>query len=132
MVIHNLSERVKLSGSFVFSSGQATTLPLGRFGFQDVYGSEASAVPIYPQRNTYRLAPYNRLDLGVVWQMKPTRWFPESDLTFSMYNAYNRRNPYFVYFDQVKDEQTEQVTSFRARQVSLFPVIPSVTYNFKF
>ncbi|SET70491.1 TonB-dependent receptor [Hymenobacter actinosclerus] len=132
VVIHNLSERVKLSGSFVFSSGQATTLPLGRFGFQDVYGSEASAVPIYPQRNTYRLAPYNRLDLGVVWQMKPTRWFPESDLTFSMYNAYNRRNPYFVYFDQVKDEQTEQVTSFRARQVSLFPVIPSVTYNFKF
>ncbi|RFP63683.1 TonB-dependent receptor [Hymenobacter lapidiphilus] len=132
VVIHNLSDRVKLSGSFVFSSGQATTLPLGRFGFQDVYGAEPSAVPIYPQRNTYRLAPYNRFDLGVVWQLKPTRWFPESDLTFSVYNAYNRRNPYFVYFDQVKDEQTEQVTSYRARQVSLFPVIPSVTYNFKF
>ena len=132
VVIHNLSDRVKLSGSFVFSSGQATTLPLGRFGFQDVFGANTSAVPVYPQRNTYRLAPYNRLDLGVVWQMKPTRWIPESDLTFSIYNAYNRRNPYFVYFDQVKDEQTEQVTGYRARQVSLFPVIPSVTYNFKF
>ncbi|WP_019948023.1 TonB-dependent receptor [Hymenobacter aerophilus] len=132
VVIHSLSERVKLSGSFVYSSGQATTLPLGRFGFQDVYGAETSAVPIYPQRNTYRLAPYNRLDLGLVWQMKPTRWFTESDLTFSVYNAYNRRNPYFVYFDQVKDEQTEQVVRYRARQVSLFPVIPSVTYNFKF
>ncbi|OWP62430.1 TonB-dependent receptor [Hymenobacter amundsenii] len=132
VVIHNLSDRLKLSGSFVFSSGQATTLPLGRFGFQDVFGADAAAVPVYPQRNTYRLAPYNRFDLGVVWQMKPTRWIPESDLTFSIYNAYNRRNPYFVYFDQVKDEQTEQVTGYRARQVSLFPVIPSVTYNFKF
>ncbi|WP_426492706.1 TonB-dependent receptor [Hymenobacter sp. 102] len=132
VVLHSLSERVQLTGSFVFSSGQATTLPLGRFVFQDLYGERASAVPIYPQRNTYRLAPYNRLDLGVVWKMRPNRWFPESDLTFSIYNAYNRRNPYFVYFDQVKDEQTDEVVSFRARQVSLFPVIPSVTYNFKF
>ena len=132
VVIHTLSERVKLTGSFVFSSGQATTLPLGRFLFQDVYGADVAAVPVYPQRNTYRLAPYNRLDLGVVWQLRPTRWIPESDLTFSIYNGYNRRNPYFVYFDQVKDKQTDQVTGYRARQVSLFPVIPSVTYNFKF
>ena len=132
VVLHNLSERVKLTGSFVYSSGQATTLPLGRFLFQDVYGADASAVPIYPQRNTYRLAPYHRLDIGVVWQLRPNRWIPESDLTFSVYNAYSRRNPYFVYFDQVKDQQTKEVTSYRARQVSLFPIIPSVTYNFKF
>ncbi|RSK43227.1 TonB-dependent receptor [Hymenobacter rigui] len=132
VVLHSLSERVQLTGSFVFSSGQATTLPLARFAFQDLYGEKVAGVPVYPQRNTYRLAPYNRLDLGVVWKMRPTRWIPEADLTFSVYNSYNRRNPYFVYFDQVKDEQTDEVIRFRARQVSLFPVIPSVTYNFKF
>ncbi|MBT9393599.1 TonB-dependent receptor [Hymenobacter sp. NST-14] len=132
VALHSLSDRVKLTGSFVYSSGQATTLPLGRFLFQDVYGADAAAVPIYPQRNTYRLAPYHRLDVGVVWQLRPNRWIPESDLTFSVYNTYSRRNPYFVYFDQVKDPETDQVTSFRARQVSLFPIIPSVTYNFKF
>jgi hypothetical protein len=132
VVLHQLSPRLNLTGSFVFTSGQATTLPLGRFVFQDVFGANASAVPIYPQRNTYRLAPYNRLDLGLVYKLRPIREGGESDLTFSIYNAYNRRNPYFVYFDQVKNKETAQVLSYRARQVSLFPVIPSVTYNFKF
>ncbi|MBB4600843.1 hypothetical protein HNQ93_001796 [Hymenobacter luteus] len=132
VVLHQLNQRINLTGSFVFTSGAATTLPLGRFAFQDVVGAEPSAVPIYPERNTYRLAPYNRLDLGLVYKLKPIRTGGESDLTFSVYNAYNRRNPYFVYFDQVKDEATDQVLNYRARQVSLFPVIPSVTYNFKF
>ncbi|WP_236704818.1 TonB-dependent receptor plug domain-containing protein [Hymenobacter sp. AT01-02] len=130
--LHRLNHRIQLTGSLVYTSGQATTLPLGRFVLQDVYGSDASAVPIYPQRNTYRLAPYHRLDLGLVYKVKPLREGGESDFTFSVYNAYNRRNPYFVYFDQVKDKSTNTVTSYRARQVSLFPVIPSVTYNFKF
>ncbi|GAB2474987.1 TonB-dependent receptor [Hymenobacter qilianensis] len=132
VLLHQLTERLNLTGSFVYSSGAPTTLPQGRFVFQEVYGAEAVAVPIYPARNSYRLAPYHRLDLGLVWNMKPNRWFDESDLTFSVYNSYNRRNPYFVYFDQVKDPDTEQVTGYRARQVSLFPIIPSVTYNFKF
>ncbi|WP_262384011.1 TonB-dependent receptor [Hymenobacter lutimineralis] len=130
--LHQLSKRVNLTGSFTLSSGNPTTLPLARFIFQDIYGDDASAVPVYPNRNGYRLAAYHRMDLGVVWKMKPTRWFTESDLTFSIYNAYNRRNPYFVFFDQVKNEDESQVIGYRARQVSLFPVIPSVTYNFKF
>ncbi|MBG8552064.1 TonB-dependent receptor [Hymenobacter sp. BT594] len=130
--LHKLSQRVSLTGSFTYSSGNPTTLPLARFLFQDVYGAEDSAVPVYPSRNGYRLAPYHRLDLGLVWKMKPTRWFTESDLTFSVYNAYSRRNPYFVFFDQVKNEDESQVIGYRARQVSLFPIIPSATYNFKF
>ncbi|UPL50049.1 TonB-dependent receptor [Hymenobacter sublimis] len=132
VVLHQLTERLNLTGSFVYTTGNATTLPAGRFAVQEVFGDDLSAVPIYPDRNSYRLAPYNRLDLGLVWKLKPNRWFPESDLTFSAYNAYNRRNPYFVYFDQVRDGEDGPVTSYRARQVSLFPVIPAVTYNFKF
>jgi hypothetical protein len=76
------------------------------------------------------MAPYHRLDLGIVWRFFP-RW-GESDLTFSAYNVYNRRNPYFIYFEEVRDTQTEIITGFKAKQVSLFPVIPSITYNFKF
>jgi hypothetical protein len=132
VLLHQLTERLSLTGSFVYSSGAPTTLPQGRFVFQEIFGAEPVAVPIYPDRNSYRLAPYHRLDLGLVWRLKPNRWFDESDLTFSVYNSYNRRNPYFVYFDQVKDPDTDVVTGYRARQVSLFPVIPSVTYNFKF
>ncbi|WP_310397895.1 TonB-dependent receptor [Hymenobacter sp.] len=131
VLIHNLTERVSLTASFVYASGAPTTLPLGRFAYQDVGGTEPQAVPVYPDRNTYRLIPYHRLDLGLVWKLKPTRLFSESDLTFSVYNAYNRRNAYFIFFDTVRDAN-EQIVDFKAQQVSLFPVIPSVTYNFHF
>ena len=130
VVLHQLSSRFNLTGSFIFTSGKPTTLPDGRFGFQDIYGGESAAVPLYPARNSYRLAPYNRLDLGLVYKLRPRHG--ESDLTLSIYNAYNRRNPYFVYVDQVKDPQTKQLTGYQVKQVSLFPAIPSVTYNFKF
>ncbi|GAA3931960.1 TonB-dependent receptor [Hymenobacter algoricola] len=131
VLIHNLTERVSLTASFVYASGAPTTLPLGRFAYQDVGGTAPQAVPVYPDRNTYRLIPYHRLDLGLVWKLKPTRLFSTSDLTFSVYNAYNRRNAYFIFFDTVKDAN-DQIVDFKAQQVSLFPVIPSVTYNFHF
>ena len=133
VVLHQLTERLHLTGAFVFSSGNAATLPQGRYLAQDVYGGAAPGpVPLYPDRNTYRLGPYHRLDLGLVWKQKPTRWFRESDVTFSIYNAYSRRNPYFIFFDRENDPDTGQARRFVARQVSLFPVIPTATYTFKF
>ncbi|GAB2695051.1 TonB-dependent receptor [Hymenobacter frigidus] len=133
VVIHQLNARLSFTGSFVFSSGNLTTLPLGRFGVQDIPGSSTSIdprpVPIYPNRNTYQLIPYHRLDLGAVYKIGSRR---NQDLTLSIYNAYNRRNAYFVFFDTVRDPVTDRTTGFRAQQVSLFPVIPSLTYNFRF
>ncbi|GAB2953557.1 TonB-dependent receptor [Hymenobacter coalescens] len=131
VLLHKLSKRINLTGSFVYTSGNPTTLPTARIGVQDVYGGELQAVPIYPDRNSYRLPSYHRLDLGVVLKLRPF-WREESDLTLSIYNAYNRRNPYFIYIDEVRDPETNLPTRYRARQVSLFPVIPSLTYNFKF
>ena len=131
VLIHNLTERLSLTGSFVYSSGAPTTLPLGRFAYQNINGGSPQAVPVYPDRNSYRLIPYHRLDLGVVWKLRPNRLVAESDLTFSIYNAYNRRNAYFIFFDTVRDAN-DQIVDFKAQQVSLFPAIPSVTYNFHF
>ena len=132
VVIHHLNARIDFTASFVYTSGAPTTLPLGRFAIQDIYQGGIQAVPIYPDRNSYRLIPYHRLDLGMVYKLAPSRRGGERDFTFSIYNAYNRRNAYFIYFDQTRDKATDQVTGYRARQVSLFPIIPSVTYNFKF
>ena len=132
VVIHHLNSRIDLTASFVYTSGAPTTLPLGRFAIQDIYQGGIQAVPIYPDRNSYRLIPYHRLDLGMVYKLAPSRRGGERDFTFSIYNAYNRRNAYFIYFEQTKDKATDKVTGYRARQVSLFPVIPSVTYNFRF
>ncbi|RZK17322.1 MAG: TonB-dependent receptor [Hymenobacter sp.] len=132
VVIHHLNSRIDFTASFVYTSGAPTTLPLGRFAIQDIYQGGIQAVPIYPDRNSYRLIPYHRLDLGMVYKLAPARRGGERDFTFSIYNAYNRRNAYFIYFDQTRDKATDQVTGYRARQVSLFPIIPSITYNFKF
>jgi len=132
VVLHQLSQRINLTASFVYTSGAPTTLPLGRFATQDVFGAGIQANPIYPDRNTYRLIPYHRLDLGLVYKLRPSRTGGERDLTFSVYNAYNRRNAYFIFFETQRDKVTDRVTGFAARQVSLFPAIPSVTYNFKF
>ncbi len=130
VLLHQLSKRISLTGAWVYGSGNAFSLPAARIIFQDVEGIDPTVVPIYSERNGYRLEPYHRLDLGLVLKLNPRRG--ESDLTFNAYNAYNRRNPYFVYFEQNKDENGTQTLSFSAKQVSLFPVIPSVTYNFKF
>ena len=130
VLLHQLSKRINLTGAFTYGTGNAYSLPVARFAFQDVQGQRSSVVPVYSERNSFRLAPNHRLDLGLVLKLNPKRG--SSDLTFSVYNAYNRRNPYFVYFDQVEDEETGQTLKFQAKQVSLFPTIPSVTYNFKF
>jgi hypothetical protein len=132
VVLHQLSPRVSLTASFVYTSGAPTTLPAGLFGLQNVPGADLLPVPVYPDRNSYRLIPYHRLDLGLVWKLKPVRFGTERDLTFSIYNAYDRRNAYFVYFETTRDPGSDLINGFRAQQVSLFPVIPSVTYNFKF
>jgi len=132
VVMHQLNTRLSLTASFVYTSGAPTTLPLGRFALQDIYQGSIRAVPVYPDRNSYRMIPYHRLDLGLVYKLRPSRIGGDRDLTFSIYNAYNRRNAYFIFFDQTRDKVTDKVTGYRAQQVSLFPFIPSVTYNFKF
>jgi hypothetical protein len=132
VVMHELNSRISLTASFVYTSGAPTTLPFGRFAIQDIYQGGIQAIPVYPDRNSYRMIPYHRLDLGMVYKLQPSRIGGQRDLTFSIYNAYNRRNAYFIYFEQTRDKATDKVTGYRAQQVSLFPFIPSVTYNFKF
>ena len=127
-----MTDRISATATFVYSSGNAFSLPVQRFVFQDVPGEDYTVIPVYPERNSFRLAAYHRLDLGLVYKLRPKRG--SADLTFSVYNAYNRRNPYFVYFETIwnEEEQTREILGFAAKQVSLFPVIPSITYNFKF
>ncbi len=130
VAIHQLNKRINATATFVYGTGNAYSLPVQRFIFQDVEGEDYTVIPVYPERNSFRLAAYHRLDLGLVYKLRPKRG--SSDLTFSVYNVYNRRNPYFVFFETIRDEESDQITGFVAKQVSLFPVIPSVTYNFKF
>ena len=86
----------------------------------------------YSQINQYRLAPYHRLDLSATYTPKPKVGKRlQSYWVFSIYNVYSRMNPYFIYFSQTGSPYngTLQV---QAKQVSLFPILPSVTWNFRF
>jgi len=104
-------------------------LPVGRYTIFDPATQNFTVVPVFPERNSLRMPLYHRLDLGLIWKFKP-KW-GESDLTFSVYNALNRRNPYLIYFEQINDSNGNP-TKFEARQISLFPIIPAITFNFKF
>jgi len=126
---YDLSKRLMLSCTFVYGTGNVISLPIGRVYSQDLIGSPTLPVPEYGDRNTFRMAPYHRFDIGLVWKFKH-KW-GESDLTFSVYNVYNRRNPFFIYFDELQTDNGTTV-GFQAKQVSLFPILPAVTWNFKF
>jgi hypothetical protein len=117
------TERLSIGGTWIYGTGNAYSLPIGRGFVTDPATGDPRVVPIYGDRNTFRLAAYHRSDLSIVWKLRKKA--EAGDLTFSVYNMYNRRNAFFVYNEQL-------ATSFQPRQVTLFPIIPSLTYNFKF
>lgn len=124
--IYELSPKWKLSSIFVFGTGNATSLP-ERFYFVDgTLTQEFSSI------NAYRMKPYHRLDLAATYTPKPKKPRKyKSSWVFSIYNAYSRQNPYFYYFDQ-DGRLADGSLKVTAKQVSLFPIIPSVTWNVHF
>lgn len=135
VLIEDIGKRISVSATWVYGTGNAVTLPIAWFVSTDpVPGNDLNIVPIYTRRNSFRMPSYHRMDLGLVYNLLP-KW-GESDLTLSVYNAYSRRNAYFLYFDTETDTDpgtgVSVLTSFKVKQVSLFPIIPSLTWNFKF
>ncbi len=124
--IYELSKKWKLSSTFVFGTGNAISLP-ERFYFID-----GTLTQEYSQINAYRMKPYHRLDVAATYtpQHKKPRKYTDS-WVFSIYNLYSRQNPYFYYFDQTGDV-TNGTLSVVAKQVSLFPILPAVTWNVHF
>jgi hypothetical protein len=130
VLLHKLWPRLHATATWVYGTGNAFSVPVGRIFLQGQPGARESYVPVYTERNAFRLAAYHRLDLGLVFKFRPKHG--ERDLTLSIYNAYNRRNPYFIYFEQMEDKETDVTIGFQGKQVSLFPFIPAITYNFRF
>lgn len=126
VAIYELNKKWKLSASFVFGTGNAATLP------QRFYIVNGILTQEYSRINEYRLPAYHRLDFAAIMTPKKNirrKW--KSEWVFSVYNLYNRKNPYFVYFDQTGSPYNGTL-EIQAKQVSLFPVIPAITWNVKF
>ncbi|MCB9235070.1 MAG: TonB-dependent receptor [Bacteroidia bacterium] len=126
---YEISPRFTVSATWIYGTGNAVTFAPGRFFYLDFFRPEPTVVPDYIRRNSYRMPAYHRLDLGLTWHIKPEK--DQHSLTLSVYNAYNRRNTYFIYYDEVwnPDGYLEKIV---ARKVSLFPILPSVAWNFSF
>ena len=133
-----ITKRLTFSSSWVYGSGDLAWLPTGRLTFQDVQGGTTQVVlPVYRERNNFRLAAFHRLDLGLIFKFYP-KW-GESDLSINVINAYDRRNAFFLFLEPEFAEETgaggelfEIPERIKATQVSLFPILPSISWNFKF
>jgi hypothetical protein len=126
---YTLNSKWTFSGVFVYSSGNTFTLPVGRINVVNGGTLFEGNYFIYEGKNNARLPAYHRLDLSAIYKKK-RRVFKkqyDSEWVFSIYNIYSHSNPYFVYF--YVDHKTNEP---KARQVSLLPIVPSVSFNFKF
>ncbi len=124
---YELNKKWTLSGVFVFGSGNRISLPT------ELYVIDNGLYQNYDQLNNYSLPPYHRLDLAAIYVPKPDskkKW--KGSWTFSIYNVYSRQNPYLVYLDTQGGLNTQNGVELKVKQVSIFPILPSITYNFKF
>lgn len=133
---YKLDERWEFGAAFVYATGNAITLPVSRFFY------EGRVVDVYGDRNGFRMAPFHRADISATYYpqkrkkkddeaAKVRKRTFKSSWTFSVYNLYNRQNPYFIYFGN-DGNLNEGTLEIKAYQVSLFPILPSVTWNFSF
>lgn len=128
-----LSKKWEASAVFVYGTGNALTLPVGRFTYNLSYNTTENQpiftnIDLYDKINDFRMPAYHRLDISFAYTRKPntTRRY-KSSWNFGLYNVYNRANPFFIYLSA--DEDTQKVVG---KKVYLFPIVPSVTWNVKF
>lgn len=121
---YRITPRTTASATLVFGTGNTTTIPSSWFVIEGYIYEEQGP------RNEYRLKPYHRLDLALTVRGKETAKL-RSEWVFAVYNVYNRKNPYFIFFENEGSALTGDL-QISAKQVSLFPIIPSITWNFRF
>ncbi|RPH28085.1 MAG: TonB-dependent receptor [Bacteroidales bacterium] len=120
---YDITRRVTLSANWLFSTGQPFTVPSEKIVV------DGSIIPIISQRNGERYPNYHRLDVAITIKTKKSftrRWKGEWNISF--YNIYNRKNAWAINFMQDK----ENANNTYVEKTYLFPIIPSVSYNFKF
>ena len=136
---YKFNDHWTFSTAFVFATGNTLTLP------SSWYLQDQNLIYQYNERNSTRMESYHRLDISATWYDKSTRKKFDSEknefielkkrfrnsVNISIYNVYNRLNPFFLY---LRPEGYILNNNFKlgVRQVSLFPIIPSVTWNFEF
>ena len=125
VISHEIKENIDIAATWVYGTGNAISMPLKKYQeLKMPYGGE-NILYSYGERNNFRMRSYHRLDLGVNFR-KAKKW-GERTINIGLYNAYSRRNPF--YYEMYSDWNTGKI---KIIQISFFPIIPAITYNFKF
>lgn len=135
VVSHKFSDRFDLSGTWIFSTGNTGTLAMQHYvaaTTPDTNNNTSDALNYISGRNNFRFNPYHRMDIGMNFHKKKKHGTRTWNI--SIYNAYNNNNPFLVYpkEDQQYNPATGTfVTKKSLVQVSVFPIIPSISYSYK-
>ena len=119
--IYKAGERFTLSSTFVYNTGNAVTFPAGKYQINN------QTYFYYSTRNSDRMPDYHRLDLAATLEAKPDSKL-QSSWSLGFYNVYNRKNAYSIDFQDDPEDKTKT----QAVRTTLFGIIPSITWNFKF
>ena len=125
-----ITDNINLGVTWVYGTGNAVTLPLEKYASMSSFWNDFlyfNQVDYFEKRNSYRMPAYHRLDIGINFN-KEKKWGHRT-WSISVYNAYNRKNPFFLNFDQIRGVSGSSETVLK--QYSLFPIIPSLSYSFK-
>jgi TonB dependent receptor/TonB-dependent Receptor Plug Domain/CarboxypepD_reg-like domain len=131
---YKFNERISLGATWVYATGNAVTFPNSRYlgPVNYGFGQFLQEVEHTPTRNNFRLPSYHRLDWGLDFTKKKRRY--ERTWSFGAYNSYSRRNPFFLFLDS--ETRTlpngDRVSQPVLKKAALFPIIPYVSWGFKF
>ena len=121
---YSLGKKISLSAIFVYASGKLTTAPYSRYLIQGM------VVNSYLKKNSFRMPDYHRLDISISYNNhKHKAW--ESIWELSVYNVYNRMNPFFIYYE-ISGDVYEYKQKVKAKQITLYPILPSISWKIKF
>ncbi|PRY86626.1 TonB-dependent receptor [Mongoliibacter ruber] len=129
--VHQLSEKIDISGTWVFGSGNFITVPNQRYQHSTSVINETNTtfgglyIDHFDSRNNFQMRNYHRMDVGINFH-KDKRWGKRT-WNISIYNVYSRLNPFFMDISYNYETQSNQF-----RQFSLFPIVPSFSYRFTF
>lgn len=130
---YKLKPKITLSATFVYGTGNNLTIPIATSqgaGFSNGFNQFGTKVQYFGEYNSFQAAAYHRLDLGIKFHKQKKRG--ERTWEIGIYNAYNRINPFYYQSQQGYDYVAQQSTDSKLYRKGLFPIVPSVTYNFKF
>ena len=119
---YDLNSKWRFNANFLFQTGQPVTFPNGQYEYNGI------TIPSYSERNAFRLPSYHRLDISANYTPKPDKnkgW--QSSWVFGIYNVYNRRNANSISFRENRNTGVNE-----AVRLSIFGIVPSISYNFKF